>query len=58
MSAGMWEHATWLTGRERFFMDMLLNEKLATAIMEKMLELKMKYWGKHLDIGKVNHLSG
>jgi hypothetical protein len=57
MSAGMWEHGTWMTGHEKFFMSMLLNEKLATAIMEKMLELKMKYWGKYLDIGKVNHLS-
>lgn len=50
MSAGMWEHATWMTGHEKFFMDMLLNKKLIHAIMEKMLELKMKYWGKYLDI--------
>jgi len=49
MSAGMWEHATWMTGHEKFFMDMLLNEKLVTAIMEKMLELKMRYWGRYLD---------
>jgi len=50
MSAGMWEHATWMTGHEKFFMDMLLNKKLIHAIMEKMLELKIKYWGKYLDI--------
>lgn len=50
MSAGMWEHATWMTGHEKFFMDMLLNKKLIYAIMEKMLELKMKYWEKYLDI--------
>ena len=50
MSAGMWEHATWMTGHEKFFMDMLLNKKLIHAIMEKMLELKIKYWGQYLDI--------
>lgn len=50
MSAGMWEHAIWMTGYEKFFTDMILNEKLVHAIMEKMLELKIKYWGKYLDI--------
>ncbi len=50
MSAGMWEHAIWMIGYEKFFTDMILNEKLVHAIMEKMLELKIKYWGKYLDI--------
>jgi uroporphyrinogen decarboxylase len=50
MSAGMWEHAIWMTGYEKFFTDMILNEKLVHAIMEKMLEIKIKYWGKYLDI--------
>jgi uroporphyrinogen decarboxylase len=50
MSAGMWEHAIWMMGYNKFFMDMILNEKLIHAIMEKMLELKMKYWGRYLDI--------
>jgi uroporphyrinogen decarboxylase len=56
MSAGMWEHAIWLVGYNKFFMDMILNEKLIHAIMEKMLELKMKYWGKYLDIVGENAL--
>ena len=50
MSSGMWEHAMWMTGYEKFFMDMLSNEKLISALMEKILELKMKYWGRVLDI--------
>ncbi len=50
MSAGIWEHAIWMMGYNKFFMDMILNEKLIHAIMEKMLELKMKYWGRYLEI--------
>lgn len=50
MSSGMWEHAMWMTGYEKFFLDMLGNEKLIQALMEKILELKMQYWGKVLDI--------
>jgi len=50
MSSGMWEHAMWMTGYEKFFMDMLANEKLIQALMEKILELKMLYWGRVLDI--------
>lgn len=50
MSSGMWEHAMWMTGYEKFFIDMLSNEKLIQALMEKTLELKMKYWGRILDI--------
>jgi uroporphyrinogen decarboxylase len=50
MSSGMWEHAMWMTGYEKFFMDMLGNEKLIQALMEKILELKMKYWGKVLEL--------
>jgi uroporphyrinogen decarboxylase len=49
MSSGMWETAMWMTGYEKFFCDMLMNEKLIHAIMEKLLEIKMKYWEKALD---------
>jgi uroporphyrinogen decarboxylase len=50
MSAGMWEHAMWMTGYEKFFTDMVLNPKLVHAVMNKELELKMQYWGQVLDI--------
>lgn len=49
MSAGMWETAMWMTGYEKFFCDMYINEKLIHAIMEKMLEVKMKYWERALN---------
>ena len=49
MSAGMWEHAMWMTGYEKFFTDMLYNKKLVHAIMSKILEIKMAYWGSALE---------
>ncbi len=50
MSSGMWEHAMWMTGYDKFFMDMLVNPALVSALMEKILEIKMKYWGRVLDL--------
>jgi len=49
MSSGMWEHAMWMTGYEKFFIDMMMNEKLVHATMSKILEIKMAYWGKVLE---------
>lgn len=49
MNAGMWENAMWMTGYEKFFMDMITNKKLIHAIMNKFLEIKMKYWERALD---------
>jgi len=50
MSAGMWENAMWMMGHEKHLMDMITNPKLIQAVMEKFLEIKMKYWGKALEI--------
>lgn len=53
MNSGMWETAMWMTGYEKFFCDMVTNQKLIHAIMEKLLEIKMQYWGKALEtVGK------
>ncbi len=49
MSSGMWEHAMWMTGYEKFFIDMISNQPLVHAIMSKILEIKMAYWGKALE---------
>ncbi len=49
MSAGMWEHAMWMTGYEKFMMDMYVNPGVVKAIMEKILEIKMQYWERALD---------
>jgi len=50
MSSGMWEHAMWMTGYEKFMLDMYMNPGLVQAIMEKILEKKMQYWGTVLDL--------
>jgi len=49
MSSGMWEHAMWMTGYEKFYMDMVANQKLVHAVMSKILEIKMRYWEKALE---------
>jgi uroporphyrinogen decarboxylase len=47
--AGIWETALWMCGFEKFFCDMMLNEKFAHTLMDKVTELKMQYWEKALD---------
>jgi uroporphyrinogen decarboxylase len=47
--AGIWETALWMTGFEKFFADMLVNEDFAHALMRKITELKMAYWEKALE---------
>ena len=49
MSSGMWEHAMWMTGYEKFFIDMISNQPVIHAIMSKILEIKMAYWGRALE---------
>lgn len=49
MSSGMWEHAMWMTGYEKFMMDMYMNPGVCQAIMEKILEVKMQYWERALE---------
>jgi uroporphyrinogen decarboxylase len=48
MFAGMWETAMWMTGYEKFFRDMLQNQSLVHALMEKMLEITCAYWERAL----------
>jgi len=50
MSSGMWEHAMWMTGYEKFFSAMIDNQPLVHAIMSKILEIKIAYWGHALEI--------
>jgi len=47
--AGIWETALWMSGFEKFFCDMVLNEEFAHALMDKITTLKMMYWEKALD---------
>ncbi len=49
MSSGMWEHAMWMRGYEQFYTDMMMNQGIVQAIMEKILEVNMQYWERALD---------
>lgn len=51
--AGIFETSLWMRGFENFYCDMMINEKYAHKLMEKITELKMEYWGKALEtVGK------
>lgn len=49
MSAGILEVALWLRGYENFYTDMIINKKFAEALLEKLTEIKLKYWEKALE---------
>jgi uroporphyrinogen decarboxylase len=49
MSSGMWEHAMWMRGYEQFYIDMMMNQGIVQAIMEKILEINMQYWERALE---------
>lgn len=44
VSAGFMEMAYWLRGYENFLMDLAGNHKMAHAILDKTLEIKIKFW--------------
>jgi len=48
--AGIWETALWMSGFEKFFCDMILNPSFAHCFMDKITELKMRYWEKALEV--------
>lgn len=48
MSSGMWEHTMWMRGYEQFYVDMMMNQRIIQAIMEKILEVNMQYWERAL----------
>lgn len=44
LCAGIMEMSSWLRGFENFYSDLACNEKLATALMTRVMEIKMQYW--------------
>ncbi|MFC2076845.1 uroporphyrinogen decarboxylase family protein [candidate division KSB1 bacterium] len=44
MTTGIFEMSLWLRGFENFFMDLALNPALAEALLDKILELHIRYW--------------
>ncbi len=41
---GTLEVSLWMRGFERFFMDLIQDRRLASAILDKALEIKLRYW--------------
>lgn len=50
MSAGIMEMHAWMRGFEDAFSDLAGNPGLAERIMDRVLDLKMAYWGRALEI--------
>ena len=47
--AGIWETALWMNGFEKYYYDMIVEKEFCHALMAKITELKMEYWGKALE---------
>jgi uroporphyrinogen decarboxylase len=45
---GIFEIALWMRGFENFFCDMIANQAFAEALLDRILEIKMKYWERAL----------
>ncbi len=50
VGAGIFEIALWIREYVNFYMDMAINTAFAEALRDKIMEIKMKYWEKALDI--------
>lgn len=50
MAAGVLEISAWLRGFEDFYADLAADPKLACYLMDKVLDTKMAYWSKALEI--------
>ncbi len=50
MCAGIMEIFAWVRGFEDYFVDWVANPKLACKIMDRVLELKLAYWARALEI--------
>jgi len=50
VSAGIFELGGWLRGYANFYADLAGDPEMACKVMDKALEVKMRYWEKVLDI--------
>lgn len=48
-NAGIWELALWTSGFEKFFCDMMVEKEFSHALMRKITDYKLDYWGRALD---------
>ena len=47
---GIFEIALWMRGFENFYCDMLANTAFAEALLDFIMEIKMKYWSHALEL--------
>ena len=47
---GIFEIALWMRGFENFYCDLLNNQAFAEALLDRILEIKMKYWARALEL--------
>lgn len=45
MMAGLLEMGSWMRGFENFYMDLAMGSTVGEAILEKLTEIKLGYWG-------------
>lgn len=50
MSAGIMEMFAWVRGFQDHFYDWAANPELACKILDKVLEMKLRYWGRAFEI--------
>jgi uroporphyrinogen decarboxylase len=51
---GILEIALWMRGFENFFCDMAANQPFAEALLDRICEIKMKYWERALELVGAN----
>jgi len=47
---GIFEIALWMRGFENFYCDMVANRGFAEALLDTIMEVKMKYWARALEL--------
>jgi ABC-type dipeptide/oligopeptide/nickel transport system ATPase component len=47
---GVWEISLWMRGFENFYCDMVTNPIFVEALMDSIMEIKMKYWARALEL--------
>jgi uroporphyrinogen decarboxylase len=47
---GIFEIALWMRGFENFYCDMMNNQVFAEALLDTIMEIKMKYWARALEL--------
>ena len=48
-AAGIFEIALWMRGFENFYCDLVADRAMAEALLDKLVEIKMKYWQRALE---------